>query len=205
MGPGWPRSVGGRHLKPERVAHILFQTIFPAGSTMQDIEQLIRDVPDFPKVGIVFKDITPLLADARAFTRCVEAMAAPWRDTGIDVICSMESRGFIFGAALAPVLDAGFVPLRKPGKLPAATVGVDYALEYGSNRLEAHADAFRPGTRALIVDDVLATGGTLVAAHALLEQLGAHVVGAGMLVELGFLKGRERWPDTLPLHAIWRY
>jgi adenine phosphoribosyltransferase len=117
----------------------------------------------------------------------------------------MESRGFIFGAAMAPRLGAGFVPLRKPGKLPSETLGVDYALEYGSNRLEAHADACAPGTRVLIVDDVLATGGTLAAARELLEHLGADVAGASMLIELGFLGGRRRWPEALPLHALLHY
>jgi adenine phosphoribosyltransferase len=172
---------------------------------MTDLARLIRDVPDFPSPGIAFKDITPLLANADGFDACVKAMAEPWRDAGVQAICAMESRGFIFGAALAPLLGAGFVPLRKPGKLPAATVGVDYALEYGSDRLEAHADAIAPGTRVLIVDDVLATGGTLAAAHALVERLGGHVVGAGMVLELAFLEGRRRWPQALPLHAVLSY
>jgi adenine phosphoribosyltransferase len=165
----------------------------------------IRDVPDFPQAGVVFRDITPMLADARTFGECVNALAAPWRDAKIDVICGIESRGFIFGAALARVLGAGFVPLRKAGKLPAATLGVDFDLEYGVARLEVHADALAPGTRTLIVDDVLATGGTLTAARSLITQSGAEIAGAGVVIELDFLHGRARWPAGMPLHALLHY
>lgn len=165
----------------------------------------IRDVPDFPKPGVLFKDITPLLADAGAFRECVDALAAPWRAQGIDAICAIEARGFIFGAALARVLDAGFVPLRKPDKLPAATLGADFELEYGQARLEVHADALAPSARVLIIDDVLATGGTLATARQLVERLGARVAGAAVVVELAFLHGRARWPAELPLHSLLCY
>ena len=165
----------------------------------------VRDVPDFPKPGVLFKDITPLLADARAFRECVEALAAPWRTQKIDAICGIEARGFIFGAALARALDAGFVPLRKPGKLPAATLAADFELEYGQARLEMHADALAPGARVLIIDDVLATGGTLAAARQLIERLGADIAGAAVLIELAFLHGRARWPEDLPLRALLSY
>lgn len=165
----------------------------------------IREVPDFPQPGVVFKDITPLLADAKAFGDCVTALAAPWRGTRLDAVCAIEARGFIFGGALARMLDVGFVPLRKTGKLPAATVGVDFQLEYGSTRLEIHSDALAPGARALVVDDVLATGGTLAAACGLLERLGARVEGGAVVLELEFLHGRAHWPVGVPLHALIRY
>lgn len=165
----------------------------------------VRDVPDFPRPGVLFKDITPLLADARALRDCVDALAAPWRGDRIDAVCGIEARGFIFGAALARALDTGFVPLRKPGKLPAATLGADFELEYGRARLEVHADALGPGTRALLVDDVLATGGTLGAARQLLDLLGAGIAGAAVVVELEFLHGRARWPADIPLHSLLRY
>lgn len=165
----------------------------------------IRDVPDFPKPGVLFKDITPLLADATAFAACVDALAAPWRRMRIDTVCGVEARGFIFGAALAQVLGAGFVPLRKAGKLPAATRGVDFQLEYGAARLEIHADALAPGARVVLIDDVLATGGTLVTALALLQGLGAEVAGAAVVIELDFLHGRERWPADVPLRSLLHY
>lgn len=165
----------------------------------------IRDVPDFPKAGVLFKDITPLLSDAQAFRECVDALAAPWRALRIDAVCAIEARGFIFGAALARALDTGFVPLRKPGKLPSATLGADFELEYGQARLEMHADALAPGARVLIIDDVLATGGTLVAARQLVERLGAEIAGAAVVLELEFLHGRARWPADVPLNALIRY
>jgi adenine phosphoribosyltransferase len=166
---------------------------------------LIRDIPDFPKPGIVFKDITPLLRDAKALRDVIAALADTVRDERIDAVAAIESRGFIFGAALATALGAGFVPIRKPGKLPARTVGVDYALEYGKDRLEIHADAFGAGARVVLIDDVLATGGTLLAARELIAALGGHLVAATVVIELGFLQGRERWGDGAPLHALWRY
>ncbi|WP_425491825.1 adenine phosphoribosyltransferase [Luteimonas saliphila] len=168
---------------------------------MSDWFRLVRDVPDFPKPGIVFKDIAPVLADADAFAAAVAAMAAPWRDAPPDAVAGIESRGFILGAALAHALGCGFVPVRKPGKLPGRTLALDYALEYGSDRLEVHVDALPPGARVLVVDDVLATGGTLRAATALLRRQGAEVVGADVLVELAFLRGRQRWDDPVPLRA----
>lgn len=162
----------------------------------------IRDVPDFPQPGILFKDITPLLADARAFGECIEALAAPWRDAQIEAVCGIEARGFIFGAALAHALQTGFVPLRKTGKLPAATRAVDFQLEYGAARLEIHADALTPGARVMLVDDVLATGGTLAAAWELLRGAAADVAGAAVVVELDSLRGRARWPAGVPLHTL---
>lgn len=165
----------------------------------------IRDVADFPKPGVLFKDITPLLADAQAFGECVEALATPWRNGGIEMVCGIEARGFIFGAALARALDVGFVPLRKPGKLPASTMGVDFELEYGAARLEIHAHALTPNARTLIVDDVLATGGTLAAAYKLVGMLGAEVAGATVVIELDALRGRSRWPAELPLLSLLRY
>lgn len=165
--------------------------------------RLLRDVPDFPKPGILFKDVTPVLADGRAFADAIADLAAPWRAAAPEAVAGIESRGFILGAALALRLGCGFVPVRKPGKLPAVTLAQDYDLEYGSDRLEIHADALPPGARVLVVDDVLATGGTLRAATALLRRQGADVVGAGVLLELAFLRGRERWDDPAPLRAAW--
>ena len=168
----------------------------------------IRDVPDFPKPGVLFKDITPLLADAQAFAECVAALAAlaaPWRGMPIDAICGIEARGFIFGGALARALEVGFVPLRKAGKLPAAVVGVEFELEYATSRLEVHADALAPGAQVLLVDDVLATGGTLAAARELVERLGVVVAGAAVVIELDFLHGRARWPKGAPLRALLHY
>ena len=172
---------------------------------MHGLAKYVRDVPDFPKPGVTFKDITPMLADPGAFAICIDALASPWRAQRIDAVLGIESRGFIFGAAVAHALDAGFVPLRKAGKLPARTIGVDYELEYGAARLEAHADALDPGARVLIVDDVLATGGTLFAAHTLAEELGAEIAGACVVIELSALGGRARWPGHAPLHAILGY
>ncbi|NII09988.1 adenine phosphoribosyltransferase [Oleiagrimonas sp. C23AA] len=172
---------------------------------MPDFDHLIRDIPDFPKPGIVFKDISPLLGDAEGFAACVRTLGEAWRESRISHVAGIESRGFIFGAALATELGAGFVPLRKPGKLPADTIAVDYALEYGHDRLEAHADALPPGARVLLIDDVLATGGTLRAAAELIGQLGATLAGAAVVVELVFLGGRERWRESAPLTALLRY
>lgn len=156
------------------------------------LEALIRVVPDFPKPGIQFKDITPLLRDAEGFRLTQKALAELVADLPFDLVAGVESRGFLFGAPLALDLGVGFVPVRKAGKLPAKVERVDYQLEYGSATLEVHADAVAPGQRVLIVDDLLATGGTVAATRALLERLGAQVVGAAFVVELDFLKGRER-------------
>ena len=168
---------------------------------MSDWTGLIRDVPDFPKPGIVFKDIMPVLADAAAFAAAVDAMATPWRDARIGAVLAIEARGFLLGAPLAQALGVGIVPLRKPRKLPGAVLEQRYALEYGEDALQVQAGAVAPGTRVLLVDDVLATGGTLLAAHGLAKQLRADVVGASMLIELGFLGGRARWDSEAPLRA----
>ncbi|HXL33852.1 MAG TPA: adenine phosphoribosyltransferase [Gemmatimonadales bacterium] len=159
---------------------------------VQEIYQAIRDVPDFPKPGIMFKDITPLLLDPGRFRRALELMAAPFRGSSVRRVVSIESRGFLLGAPIALLLDAGLVPIRKPGKLPAARGRVEYALEYGTDALEMHRDAVGQGDRVLIVDDVLATGGTAEAAAKLVRAHGAQVVGFTFLIELDFLKGRER-------------
>lgn len=150
----------------------------------------IRDVPDFPKPGIVFKDITPLLADAALFPRVTAALADPFRAIGITHVVAVESRGFIFGAPVAQALGAAFVPVRKPGKLPSRTVREDYALEYGSDAVEMHADALSHADGVLIVDDVLATGGTAAATCRLVERAGGRVAGCSFLLELTFLHGR---------------
>lgn len=176
-----------------------------SATAIPELAHFVRDVPDFPKPGVVFKDITPLLGDADAFAICVDMLSAPWRASGIDAVLGIESRGFIFGAAVARELGAGFVPLRKAGKLPAKAVGVDYDLEYGVARLEAHVDAISPGARVLIVDDVLATGGTMLAAWQLATRLDAKIAGATVVIELAFLGGRERWPADTPLHSLLRY
>ena len=172
---------------------------------MQAMLDLVRDVPDFPRPGIMFKDITPLLADAAAFGACIDALCEPWRGQGIGAVCGIESRGFIFGAAMAQALHAGFVPLRKSGKLPPPVVGVDYGLEYVMDRLEIGTGALAPGERVIVVDDVLATGGTLEAGRRLVERLGAQVLGASVVIELSGLNGRGKWPVELPLHTLVAY
>jgi len=156
------------------------------------LEGLIRDVPDFPEPGIVFKDITPLLADADARRTAIDALADPYRDAGVDAVFGIESRGFIFGVGVADSLGCSFVPVRKPGKLPRATVSAAYELEYGTDALHAHVDAVAPGARVLIIDDVLATGGTAAAAIELCSALGADVVGLAVLIELTALNGRAK-------------
>ena len=156
-----------------------------------ELQQYIRDVPDFPQKGVLFRDITPLLGNAAAFKQAVEAMADPWRNQNIGAVVAIEARGYILGAPMALHLGAGFVPVRKVGKLPSKTYRVEYALEYGSSVIEMHVDAVTSGQRVLIVDDVLATGGTLAACVKLLSQAGAHVVGASMLIELSALGGRK--------------
>lgn len=167
-----------------------------------DLERLIRDVPDFPKPGIVFKDITPLLASAAGLAAAIDRMAAPFRDVTIDLVAGTESRGFIFAAAIAATLDAGFVPIRKPGKLPHTTAAIEYELEYGTDRLEVHTDAVAPGQRVLMVDDLLATGGTMKASCDLVRQLGGDIVGITVLIELTFLDGRRLLTDHTPLHTV---
>ncbi|MFZ2961087.1 MAG: adenine phosphoribosyltransferase [Candidatus Ozemobacteraceae bacterium] len=157
-----------------------------------DLSKSIRDVPDFPKKGILFKDITPLLGDPAAFRAAVEGIAAAFKTARIEAVAGIESRGFILGAALALELGVGFIPIRKPGKLPYKTRKREYALEYGTDTVEIHEDAVKKGQRVLLVDDLIATGGTARAAVDLLHDIGAHVVAAAFLVELSFLKGREK-------------
>jgi adenine phosphoribosyltransferase len=168
------------------------------------IRELVQDVPDFPKPGILFRDITPLLADAPAFAATIELLAAPFSGLSIDAVLGIESRGFMFAAPLALALSAAFVPVRKPGKLPRATQRIEYALEYGSDALEMHSDALIGKRRVLIVDDVIATGGTARAALDLARNAGAHVVAATFLIELGFLRGRQLLPG-LRVEALLAY
>lgn len=158
----------------------------------EGLKKLIREVPDFPKKGTLFYDITTLLKDKLGFARLIDALSENYIGKDIDLVLGMEARGFIFGPALAYRLNAGFVPVRKPGKLPAETVKISYELEYGSNALEIHKDAIRKGQRILIVDDLLATGGTAVATADLANELGAEIAGLAFVVELDFLKGREK-------------
>jgi len=157
-----------------------------------DVRRAVRDVPDFPKQGIVFKDVTPVLTDPALFRRATEALGAPFRSAGISHVVAIESRGFIFGAPVAQMLGAAFVPVRKPGKLPGHTVREEYALEYGTDVLEMHADALAGAAQVLLVDDVLATGGTAAATCRLVERAGARVTACAFLIELGFLAGRAR-------------
>lgn len=157
-----------------------------------DLRQLIRDIPDFPQPGIAFKDITPLLRDSAGLAAAVDAMVAPWAAERIDAVLAVEARGYLLGTPVALRLGAGFVPARKPGKLPYDTVSVSYDLEYGSDTIEMHRDGVEAGQRVLIVDDILATGGTMAAAVRMVEGAGAEVVGLSVLAELGFLDGRER-------------
>ena len=163
-----------------------------ADESLARVRSAVRDIPDFPQPGILFKDITPVLGDAELFRLATNAMAAPWADAGVTHVVAIESRGFILGGPVAQTLGAGFVPVRKPGKLPYRRERVDYALEYGTDALEIHADACGEAGRVLIVDDVLATGGTASAAARLVEQLGAGVVGFAFLIELEALGGAAR-------------
>jgi adenine phosphoribosyltransferase len=172
---------------------------------MEDrLVRTIRDVPDFPKPGIIFKDITPILSDSGLYRETVDALAGPFRRDGIAKILGIESRGFIFGPCVALELGAGFVPARKPGKLPRERIRETYALEYGSDALEIHRDAFRKGEKVLVVDDLLATGGTASAAARLAESLGAEVVGLAFVIELEFLQGRKLLPGRR-IHSLARF
>jgi adenine phosphoribosyltransferase len=163
-----------------------------SGLNAEQLKKLIREVPDFPKQGILFYDITTLLKDKTGFAQLIDLFSEHYIGKQIDLILGMEARGFIFGPALAYRLNAGFVPVRKPGKLPAATVRVEYDLEYGSNCLEVHKDAIQKGQRVLIVDDLLATGGTAEATTRLVQSLGGEIAGLAFVVELDFLNGREK-------------
>lgn len=167
------------------------------------VEGLIREVPNFPKPGILFKDITPLLADAEGFATAVTLMFESTSDLEVDTVVGIESRGFLFGVALATTLGCGFVPVRKPGKLPAATLSVSYELEYGRDSLEIHRDALRPGARVLIVDDLLATGGTAAATVELVEKAGGQVAGVAVLIDLAFLGGSAK--VQAPVRSVLRY
>lgn len=169
-----------------------------------DLKKLIRDIPDFPKAGILFKDITTLIRDAQGLAEAIDAMVKPFRGQKIDQVLGVESRGFIFGGAMAQQLGCGFVPVRKPGKLPAEVIGEEYTLEYGVNRLELHRDALTPGQRVLIVDDLLATGGTARASANLARKLGAEVVSLVFAVELTFLDGRRKL-ENLPVFSLIQY
>ena len=171
----------------------------------EQLHDFLRDVPDFPKPGILFKDITPLLRSPEALRKTCEWLAEPFRNEHVTVVAGIESRGFIFGSIVAQNLGAGFVPIRKPGKLPWTTRKHEYVLEYGSGTLEIHDDALTPDDRVLVIDDVLATGGTLAAATHLVRGFEAKIVGAATVVELGFLNGRDKLPDDVPLHALLRY
>ncbi|HAI10318.1 MAG TPA: adenine phosphoribosyltransferase [Phycisphaerales bacterium] len=169
---------------------------------MLELESLIKDVPDYPKPGIVFKDITPLLANPAGLAMSVEQMANPFRGKGIDLVVGAESRGFIFGTAIAQSLSAGFVPIRKPNKLPREVRAMEYDLEYGKDKLEIHADAIKPGQKVLMVDDLLATGGTLDACCQLIDGLGGEIVGITVLLELSFLPGRDKVKRFGDVHAV---
>jgi adenine phosphoribosyltransferase len=172
---------------------------------LEALQRLVVDVPDFPEPGVVFKDITPLLADHTAFSAVIDALASAGRDesgaTAVDKVVGMEARGFILAAPVALALGAGFVPVRKAGKLPRETHAVSYALEYGEATLELHSDSISPGERVLLVDDVLATGGTVAATRQLVESCGGEAVGVAVLMELSFLPGRAAIGD-LPLHVL---
>jgi adenine phosphoribosyltransferase len=173
-------------------------------ATSRHLEELIRDVPDFPKPGVLFKDITPILRDPQGLREAIEAMSAPFSSGQIDVVVGLESRGFVFGAPIACNLGLGFAPVRKHGKLPADKIHIEYDLEYGSAIFEIHRDAIAPGQRVLLVDDLLATGGTMRAAIDLVEQLGGEIAGLSFLVELGFLNGREKLRGH-NIHSVIRY
>lgn len=168
------------------------------------LRSLIRDIPDFPKSGIMFKDITPLLADAEALRVCIRLFAERLNSDNVDVVVGIESRGFIFGAALADHLGAGFVPVRKPGKLPYETRRVEYELEYGTDAVEVHTDAFKPGARVVICDDLIATGGTAAATGHLVQQCGAELIAYAFVVNLSFLDGVGKL-DSVPVITLVDY
>ena len=169
-----------------------------------DLRHFIRDIPDFPKPGILFRDITPLLADAQALSCAIEQLAKPFEGKGIDVVAAVEARGFIFGSAVAKALGVGFVPIRKQGKLPYETHSVSYGLEYGEDVVEVHTDAVQSGNKVLMVDDLLATGGTMVAACELIEKLGGEIAGLTFLIELAALKGRDKL-EQYDIHTVITY
>ncbi len=168
------------------------------------LKQFIRDIPDFPRPGILFRDITPLLSDQAALTAAIDALAGPFENDGIDLVAAVEARGFIFGSAVAQRIGAGFVPIRKRGKLPWQTARLSYDLEYGQDTIEVHRDAVGGGRRVLMIDDLLATGGTMVAACKLIESLGATITGLTFLVELSALAGRDLL-QSYRIHSVIKY
>ena len=176
----------------------------PATVTAAEIEKAIRNIPNFPKPGIQFKDITPLLADARLFSGAIDLLTEKFAPGSIDAVVGIDARGFIFAAAAATKLHAGFVPVRKKGKLPFTTIEQNYALEYGHATVAIHTDAIRPGARVLLIDDLLATGGTSAAAAALVQKLGGKILEAGFLIELKFLNGRDKLTG-FPVRALIAY
>jgi adenine phosphoribosyltransferase len=175
-----------------------------ASLTLTDLRAKIRDIPDYPKPGILFKDITPLLRDIRAFRQAVDQMAGPFAQQSVDVVVAAEARGFIFAAPIALRLNAGFVPIRKPGKLPYERHSFRYDLEYGSDTLEMHIDGVNANDRVLVVDDLLATGGTVGACCEMVRRCGATIVGCAFLVELGFLKGAEKLAPC-PVYSVIKF
>ncbi|MEB3353223.1 MAG: adenine phosphoribosyltransferase [Cyanobacteriota bacterium] len=174
----------------------------PAAQPGLDLRQLVRDVPDFPKPGILFRDLTPLMRDAEGWQEVIRQLSLVCERLQPDLIVGIESRGFIVGTALATAVRLGFVPVRKPGKLPGAVTGVDYALEYGNDRLEIHSDALADGQRVLVIDDLLATGGTAAACAELVAAAGGQLCGFGFVAELAALEGRRRLPDDQPVESL---
>lgn len=170
--------------------------------SLKQLRQAIRDVPDFPKPGIVFKDITPVLGDARLLKLGIDGMIGSLHGAKVDKVVGIDARGFIFGALMAERLGAGFVPVRKKGKLPHDTHSIDYALEYGTNTVEIHVDAVKPGERVVLADDLLATGGTAAAALDLIQRIGGETVAACFFIELGFLNGRGKLNTLAPVHSL---
>lgn len=169
------------------------------------VKTMIRDVHDFPKPGIVFKDITTAIKDPETFRRITNYLSEVYKDAGIDYVAAIESRGFIFGAPLAYNIGAGLVIIRKPGKLPAKTEKVEYSLEYGTDVVEIHSDAIEPGKKVLLIDDVLATGGTAAAACELVKKVGGVPVGISFVIELAFLDGRKKLPENVPIISMIKY
>ena len=177
----------------------------PKTEIAQEVKDKIRDGVDFPKPGIVFKDITTALKDAQTLRKMVDFLCEQYKDANIDYIIGLESRGFIFGVPVAYNLNAGFIPIRKPNKLPAATLKESYSLEYGTDTLEMHVDAIKKGDRVVIVDDLLATGGTAAAACNLVYKAGAEIVGCAFIIELGFLNGRDKLPKDVEIISMLEY